>query len=95
MDYRVLKSFIEMWSCHIDDVIIRDGYLVLSVVSPSYDLSSVQKFNVLKISFPDRKDFIYYPDMDIKIDNNCRVVRIFYKIEKVVEYVKLTNLEYH
>lgn len=93
MDYDLLKAFIELFHYPICDVSLGESYLVFSVKTALFDLSAVDTFNALRLEFPDRKAFVYYPDINITTENNCRVIRIWYDIDKVEEFVSLRNLE--
>lgn len=93
MDYDVLKAFIELFRYPILDVNLGETYLVFSVKTASFDLSAVNTFNVLRLEFPDSKPFVYYPDINISTEKGSRVIRVWYDIDKVKEYVSLRSLE--
>ncbi len=93
MDYVVLKAFIELFRYPICDVNLDRFCLVFSVKAAPFDLSAVDTFNVLRLDLPGRKPFVYYPVINIIMEEGSRVIRVSYDIEKVEEYVRLRNLE--
>ena len=95
MDYSVIKAFLDLFYYPIECVSIRDIYLCFCVKVPSSDTSVLSTMNCIRISFPDRQDFVYYPEIRITYDSGLRVYQFFYHKDKVEEYVRLTNLEYH
>ena len=94
MDYSILKAFLELFSYSIEDVFIGVTNVSFCIKKVSFDLAPLERLNCLRISFPDRKDFVYYPEIHVTYKDGCRVYQFFYEIDKVVEYINLLNLEY-